>query len=180
MKITGLKLTSLFLLTIALAGCKKNSSISDRQAILFQVDYLNYSVSYQHNGFYIDNEGNVLVYNNPDRWNFPDRELRISASQVAENLTMCTHSGMKISKEELIRYAGHIKNISATKITAIKNAADDTGSTEYICYQLSENNEMYKGSIIRMEGDFKCENLNFFSKKVADWLKNINTNLSLK
>ena len=36
------------------------------------------------------------------------------------------------------------------------------------------------GCLIKMEGDFTCENLNFFSKKVSAWLKNIHGSLSKK
>ena len=98
MKIYLLKLPLLLLLTALMAGCKKHPVISDRQTILFEFEYVNYTVSYQHYGFFIDNEGNVLTYNNPEKWNFPDRELSISEGQIAENLSMCTHSGIKIPK----------------------------------------------------------------------------------
>jgi hypothetical protein len=180
MKMISQKVPLIILLVTLMTGCWKNSAISNRQTMLFQFDYVNYAAGYQHHGFIIDNEGNVLTYNNPEKWNFPDRELRISADQVAENLAMCTHSGIKIPKEDLLKYSGHIKNIAATKITAMKNEADNAGSTEYICYQISENSGMYKGSIIRAEGDYTCENLNFFSKKVADWMKHLSTRLPLK
>jgi len=169
-------MTFLFL-AVSVTECKKNSVISDRQAILFELEYVNYSQTYQHSGFIIDNEGDILTYNNPQSWNFPDRELRISAGQVAENLAMCTNSGLKITKEELLKYSNHIRNIAATKVSSPKSVAEDAGSTEYFCYQYFESSGMYKGTIIRMEGDVTCENLNFFSKKVADWMKNINTSL---
>ena len=55
----------------------------------------------------------------------------------------------------------------------MKNVAADAGSTKYICYQYSENSGMYKGTLIKMEGDFTCENLNFYSKRVAEWMKSI-------
>ena len=180
MKIISLKLLLIFLLAALMSGCRKSSVISDKQTILFQFDYVNYSVSYLHYGYFIDSDGNVLTYHNPEKWHFPDREMRISAGQVAENLTMCTHSGIKIPKEDLLKYSGHIKNIAATKVTAMKNEADNEGSTEYLCYQLSENSEMYRGAIIRTEGNFTCENLNFFSKRVADWMKSISIKLPVK
>ena len=174
------KILLLFLLTVMMTGCKKNFVISNRQAILFEFEYVNYAWNYQHYGFLIDNEGNVLNYNNPESWNFPDRELRISEDQVAENLSMCTHSGIRIAKSDLQKYSNHIQNIASSKVSALKNAADDAGSTEYICYQYSESTGMYKGTIIKMEGDFTCENLNFFSRKVAEWMKNINNSIPLK
>ena len=180
MRLPAEKLLILFLLTVIITGCKKDIVISDRQAILFEFEYVNYAWDYRHYGFLIDNEGNVLTYDNPESWNFPDRELRISEDQVTENLSMCTHSGIRIPLSELQKYSNHIKQLASSKVSALKDAADDAGSAEYICYQYSESSGMYKGTIIKMEGDFTCENLNFFSKKVVEWMKNINNNIAIK
>jgi len=180
MKLSLQSILILLLVAVSMTGCKKNIVISNRQAILFEFEYVNYAWNYQHYGYIIDSEGNVLTYNNPESWNFPDRELRISENQIAENLSMCTHSGLTIPKSELQKYSNHIKNIASSKVTAMKNEADDAGSTEYICYQYSESTGMYKGTIIKIEGDFTCENLNFYSKKVAEWMKNINNSLPVK
>jgi hypothetical protein len=180
MKLSTGKILLLLLIASQFAGCKKNITISDRQAILFEFEYVNYAFTYQHYGFLIDSEGNVLSYNNPEGWNFPDRELRITENQVAANLSMCTRTDIRIPKSELQKYSNHIKNIASSKISAPKNVAEDTGSSEYICYQYSESTGLYKGTIIKMEGDFTCENLNFFSKKVAEWMKNINNSIPVK
>jgi hypothetical protein len=180
MKLTTVRVLLFSILVMTLTGCRKNIAISDRQAILFEFEYVSYAWSYQHSGFIIDNEGNVLTFNNPESWNFPDSDLRISETQVAENIAMCSHSGIKIEKTELQKYSNHIKNIASSKVTALKNVADDAGSIEYLCYQFSESTGMYKGSLIKMEGDFTCENLNFFSKKVAEWMKKINTTITVK
>jgi hypothetical protein len=177
MKLSAGYITVMLLLTLAFTGCKKNLGISSRQAILFEYQYVNYASDYKHYGFLIDNEGNVLEYKNPEAWNFPDKDLRISEIQVAENLAFCTHTGITIPKSDLVKYSNHIKNLASSKISAMKNAADDAGSAQYICYQYSENTGMYKGTIIKMEGDFTCENLNFFSRKVADWMKNISSSI---
>jgi len=174
------RILSIVLLVLSLAGCKKNYAISEKQSILFEFEYVNYAWSYQHNGFLIDNEGNVLTYNNPENWNFPDSEFRLSESQVAENISKCMHSGIKATREELQKYSNYIDNIAASKVTALKKVAADAGSTEFICYQFSENPGMYKGSVIKMEGDFTCENLNFYSKKVVEWMKNIHGSIPEK
>jgi hypothetical protein len=174
------KIIVLILLATASSACRKNISINPHQSILFEYEYVNYAMNYQHYGFLIDNEGNVLTYHNPEEWNFPDSELRIGENQVTQNISMCTKTGIKIPREELQKFSNHIKNIAASKITALKNAADNEGSAEYICYQYSENSGTYKGTIIRMEGDFTCENLNFFSRKVTEWMKGINNRLTYK
>jgi hypothetical protein len=172
----------IFVLLIAftISGCKKNVAIDEKQAILFQVDYVNYAWGYKHNGFLVDNQGNILTYKNPQIWNFPDKDFNLSESQVRDNIGNCLNTGKKIPNEELKKYANHIKNISSSKVTALKNVSADAGSIEYICYQFSEKTGIYKGTLIKMEGDFTCENLNFFTKKVTTWLKNINDTLEKK
>lgn len=159
-----------------ITGCKKDFAISDKQAILFQFEYTNYAWGYQHSGFIIDNEGNILTYNNPANWNFPDNDFFINKEELAENINQCVMTGQKVPETELKKYSGYINNIASSKITALKNTGNDAGSMEYICYQYSEGTGMYKGSLIKMEGDFTCENLNFYSRKVASWLKNLRTN----
>lgn len=161
-------------LVLLIAGCKKNYAISEKQAILFQYDYINYAWGYQHNGFLIDSAGNVLTYSNPEGWNFPDKDFEISEVEMKENIDSCRQSGKKIPREELKKYSHYIDNIALSKITALKNVAADAGTSEFICYHFSENNGMYKGYLIKKEGDFTCENLNFFSKKVATWMRDIN------
>jgi hypothetical protein len=180
MKILPGQLFTLFFLTLIISGCKKNVAINEKQAILFQVDYVNYAWGYQHNGIIIDSEGNILSYKNPQNWNFTDKDLNITETQVRDNMAICLNSGKKISSDELKKYAGYIKNISLSKVTAPKNVAADAGSLVYTCYQYSEKSGTYKGSTIKTEGDFTSENLNFYSKKVSVWLKSIYDNTEKK
>jgi ABC-type Fe3+/spermidine/putrescine transport system ATPase subunit len=174
------KIIVLSVLILFLTGCKKNYVISEKQKILFQFEYVNYAWGYQHKGFLIDNEGNILTYENPENWNFRDNNQNISEIQVSENISKCSYSGKKIQKEELQKYTNYIKNIASTKISALKNVAADAGSYEYFCYQYSESSETYRGYLIKMEGDFTCENLNYYSKKVAVWMKELNSSLQKK
>jgi hypothetical protein len=161
-------------------GCKKNNAISEKQEILFQFDYINYAWGYRHNGFYVDSEGKILTYDNPQEWNFPDDDFTLTESQLHKNLENCLYSGKKIPASELRKYADYIKNISSSKVSALKNVAADAGSIQYICYQFSGVPPAYKGCLIKMEGDFTCENLNFYSKRVSAWLKNINDTIQKK
>jgi hypothetical protein len=171
----------LIILTILFStGCKKNYIIREKQAIMFQLDYTNYAWGYEHKGFIIDYEGNVLIYNNPEVWNFPDKDFSMSKKQISENISSCIRSGMKIPDEELHKYTNYIKNIASSKVSAIKNVAADAGSLKFICYQLSESTGIYTGHLIKMEGDFTCENLNFFAKKTSSWMKEINNTLNQK
>lgn len=177
MKFSTTKIIIISLLFLFTIGCKKNYVISEKQQILFQFDYINYAWGYHHKGFIIDKEGNVLTYENPETWNFPDKDNSISETQISENIGKCIHTGKIIPQEELLKYSNYIRNIASSKITAMKNVAADAGSSEYFCYQFSEINDTYKGYLIKMEGDFTCENLNFYAKKIAQWMKQINNSL---
>lgn len=176
------KITILILTAAALsfAGCKKNYIISEKQQILFQVDYINYAWGYQHNGFIIDINGNVLSYSNPESWNFHDDEMNLTEDQVTENISRCSPTGITIPKADLDKYSGYIRNIASSKVTAPRNVAADAGTTQYICYQFDEYSSGYKGSLIKTEGDFSSENLNFYSKKVALWLKDLNSSFTIE
>lgn len=180
MKSIQVNISFILLTAFFITGCKKNVVINEKQTILFQVDYMNYAWGYQHIGFIIDNLGNVRTYKNPQNWIFPDKDFNLSEIQVRENFENCLNTGKKIPVEELKKYAGYIKNISLSKVTALKNVAADAGTMQYICYQFSDKSGTYKGYLIKMEGDFTCENLNFFSKKVTTWLKNINDTIEKK
>jgi hypothetical protein len=171
------KIILVLMFILFLTGCKKNYVVSEKQTILFQMDYINYTWGYQHNGFLIDNEGNVYTYDNPDDWNFPDNDFSMDETQVAENISKCIKTNQKISKEELQKFSAYIKNIASSKISGMKSVSSDAGSLEYICYLFSESTGRYKGTLIKMEGDFTCENLNFFSKKVASWMRDVNGKL---
>ena len=167
------------LLLLLLSGCQKSMVNNQSQHILFQYEYLD-DLNGVHQGFYIDDEGAVFVYNNPDEWNFhlDDYNFSISEEQIAENLSKCVKSELYIETDKLAKFSGHITKIISSKITATKKGNRETGKTVFICYDYSESTEMYKGGLIKMEGSYSCENLNFFSKRISAWLKEVNNSIS--
>ncbi|NMC41296.1 MAG: hypothetical protein GYA43_09020 [Bacteroidales bacterium] len=154
-------------------GCKKAYIVSEGQKILFQYDYMNYAWGYQHNGFIIDTEGNVLEYNKPEKWNSPGKDNILTQAEIEENLESCTPSGQKIPSYELRKFAKYIDNIAASKISARRRKGADSGSHIYYCFQYMESEGRYRAVVIRTEGDFESENLNFYSKRTVDWLRSI-------
>jgi hypothetical protein len=175
----SIKYTVLFAAAILIsAGCKKHDLASDRQQmIVFQYDLRSSS---QHRGFIIDSEGNVYTYNNPADWNYPDHDFEISQKGVAENTGKCIFSGVKIPVSELVKYTKAIDFIALSKVTAPKQTGTDAGTVDYICYQYSVESQKYKGYLIKSEGDITRENLNFYSKRVSSWMKDIGNGLSFE
>ncbi|HCI55249.1 MAG TPA: hypothetical protein PLN06_08515 [Bacteroidales bacterium] len=163
----------LFIIAFALFGCKKSYIVSEGQKIFFQYDYINFTGEFQHHGIIIDNEGNVLAYDKPEKWNFPGKDNILTRAEVEENLSFCVPTGRQIPNKELQKYINFIDNISASKISAPRLKSSTMGSHIYYCFQYSEVNDTYKAVIIKQEGDIECENLNFYSKKIVEWMKEI-------
>lgn len=166
------------ILMLALAGCRKTLNINHEQKIFFQMDHTDFSPEYQHYGLMVDSKGNILTYNNPPEWNFPLNDMVLTEEQVEQNISMCNVSG-KIDIADVARFASYIGKISSSKVTALKDTGSDTGSTHYICYEYGEDLK-YHGSIMKMEGDLSCENLNFYTKKVVLWMKDLEKNLKVE
>lgn len=156
-----------------LSGCEKPYVVSKSQDILFQMEYINHAWGYAHNGFFIDANGNILTYNLPEKWNFPADDQTITRIAMTENMDICKIADTRIQSEELHKYTNYIDNIAASKITSPKNVAADAGSLSYYCFQYSESTMSYKRILIRTEGDFISENLNFYSRRVVDWMNSI-------
>jgi hypothetical protein len=180
MRSTDTKLLSIIVLSVTISGCAKTYVISKSQDILFQVEYINYTRGYTHWGIFIDADGNVLTYNLPEKWNFPGDDQTLTRKEVLENIASCKISNRKIPGAELQKYINYIDNIAASKVTSPKNVAAGAGTLSYYCYQYSENSSTYKRTIIRKTGNSVCENLNFYSKKVVNWINDIRNSITVK
>jgi len=169
-------ITILLLIVVLASGCKKSDFSTSGQVILFQYDHVR---GINHHGFIIDNEGNVFTYNT-DEMNFPDRDLEILQDKADEYLGQCEFSGIKIAGEELLKYARYIEYIASSKVTAPRDTRDDTGTIRFICYQFDESSGLYIGQLIKMKGDYTRENLNFHSRKISSWMREIGRELSIE
>lgn len=171
----------LLLSALSFESCKEKPHIINlEQVILFQMDYINFAWGYHHHGFMIDSDGRILTYENPEKWNFADDNLILTEDQIAENISMCRILPERIPLETLNKYSSYINNIAGSKITARRQTGADAGTLQFICYKFSGNSMMYKGFLIKTEGDFTEENLNFYSKKVVSWMKEINENIAVR
>lgn len=162
---------------ISLCGCKKNFISADKQEILFQVEILDGDQGKGLQGFFIDINGQVYTYSNPEGWNYPDTDFVISQEKMDENLSKCVYTDLRIKPEEVGRYSLYIDNIASSKVTAAKHSKEKKGTTRFICFRQVEENQNYRGFIIRSEGEISSENLNFYSKKIVTWLREVHQQL---
>jgi hypothetical protein len=172
-----IRIFSITVMVLLLASCKKEQILSGNQKILFQVDYINDAWGHEHSGYFIDINGNVFTYKNPAEWNNYDNNYIVSEDRLNQNLSRCQVSDIKIPDQDLLKYSSYIKNLASSKVSARRNMANDAGKTEFICYQFSESTKTYHGSLIKLEGDYVSENLNFYTRRVTSWLRNISEDI---
>ena len=174
MRIKDLNIAMFVVAVILTAGCKKSDSSINNQTILFHYDH---TAGTDHSGYIIDNEGNVFTYNN-NVVNFPYNDLEINQDKADEYIGNCEYTGIKIDNRELKKYARYIEYIASSKVTAPRDTRNDSGTIRFICYQFDESTGIYTGHLIRMEGDYTRENLNFHSRRVSSWMKKLQNELS--
>ena len=167
----------LLLLIILFSGCQKDNAVNEDQKILFQYSYTNWAWVPNNQGLLITGDGSVLLYDNPEKWNFPDSQNELTQAQVEENLSYCTPTRLKIPQGELQKYAKFINNFASSKVSAPVSRGADMGAFSYLCFQFSKSSNNYKTVTIRVRGDWEYENLNYFSKKTVDWLDIIRSEL---
>jgi len=173
MKLLNIKFSGIFLGFLLLTGCQKTYVVSKYQSVLYQLEYSKNSDIKSLSGYYIDTKGNVLIYNSPEKWNFPREDETISKSELLENLSLTKSASKKIESADLQKFINYIDNIGASKVTLTKLHPTDSATLYFCCYQYSDDSEEYKRTIIKAEGRINCENLNFFSKKVVTWMTDI-------
>lgn len=160
------------------AGCKKPNVSNEDSIILFQYEYLDTSPVYTHYGFFIDRDGNIITYRNPEDWHLTGNDMVYTEEQLAENLKKSFYTGIRVNDEELTRYEKYIKYLAHSKVSAPRNTGSEDGIASFICYDFSANTGNYRGTIIKTEGEVSSENLNFYSKRIASWLKDIKNSIS--
>ncbi len=158
------------LIVLLLQGCKKTFVSNDNQVILFQYDYI---AENDHHGFFIDRKGHIITYRNPADWLFAGDDQVYTEDQLARNLKKSSYTGITVPEEELARYEKYIRYLALSKVSAPRNTSSDGGTARFLCYEYSANTGAYRGTVIKTEGAVSSENLNFYSKRMASWLKDI-------
>jgi len=168
----------ILIVSVLFASCEKNEApIPASQKILFECYYINFAWGYNHQGFFIDNEGKIMdyyqfgTYNDVD-WNFTDDQGNISEQALMENLQKSTIRDTLIDKNTLKKYSDKIYFVKDDNYTEYQ-AAYDAGAVVYSCYQYDENTGIYKQVVLSQYGDLVRINNSEYAIQISDWLKSI-------
>lgn len=137
----------------------------------FHYSYTNYAMGKQHQGWIIDNEGNVRTYTMPEKWNLPDNN-HITTEQMQENLNLANSVAFKINMETLNKYIELMKDASYSPITDPKSARFDAGEVAFSGYIWDASERKYKEILIEQTGDYEAKNTSPKAKIIMEWFHN--------
>lgn len=135
--------------------------------------YTNFAWGYQHNGIYVDAEGNLYSYSY-QRTDKPWDPKQAEAPTAQELEDKYNHNRKLIRKIEPQEWQAKLKLLAeASKghLSKRKQSGADMGSNVCQCYVLDEANNRYKQVELRVQGDWSYENLAPSAKALANWLE---------
>jgi hypothetical protein len=165
---------SLVLLTI-LSGCLPADDIwaEEDSNLIFQSEYTNYAWGYNHNGWMLDNSGQVKRFQKGAKWVFPDSLGYISEADMQKNLFACDSVVAQIAIKDYNLYAAKAFACINGPMTKPQNKMADAGEHIQAFYLFDSGQKRYKRVILNMTGDWSQENLAADASSIVDWMLKI-------
>jgi len=144
------------------------------QRVLFQFEQSNYAWSSFQRGWFIDHEGNVRKYDQPQHWLFPDQYNIISKSDMDANLLYADSVCFKIDALVLSKKVELIQKASEGKLSKPAYVMADFGGISYYCFKYDTTTQKYQSFLLSQTGDVEIKNTSEEAKELFDWLLEIN------
>jgi len=176
-----LKSYNLFLLLFPLLmSCESEDYICEpNQKVLFQFEAANEAWGHYQKGWFIDQEGYVRVYDQPQNWIHPDMYNIISESAMKSNLLSADSICFRIDPKVLSRKLALIKKASEGKLSEPVWAMFDSGALLYFCYTYDYLTSSYQSFLLSQAGDVEIQNTSKEAKELDAWLKEIKRQVSM-
>ncbi len=135
----------------------------------------NFAWGYQHNGIYVDAEGNLYSYSYQpkDRPWSPKQGDAPTAEELADKYNHGKKLIRKIEPQEWQAKLKLLASASQGKLSKRKQSGADMGSNVCRCYVFDEMSNRFNEVALRVQGDWSYENLAPSAKALADWLEGL-------
>ena len=152
---------------VLLTACKENVHPKIEQKVIFIQQYINYASGYQNNGYYIDNEGNVIEFDlSEDGERYADQSEMIEYFEKQENQII----KKTISQNELDKYYECLYKIDSKAELIKKSVGADMGANSIFGLVYTEEGTL-RIITIDSTGDWEVKNPDKYAQKINDWLR---------
>lgn len=155
-----------------LLGCNKEKFDSLPHGY-YTLEYENWAWGYQHSGWIVDEDGNIMSFDLPSKWSKEDSSGYIAESALLENISYCNKKVAKVSKRKLYKNNQLIDGAANGKLSSRNGSSRDGGVHRYNCYQYDKTRDLYKKIILKIEGDMEVVNESENAAKIVAWMKKI-------
>jgi len=159
----------LLIILMLLGGCEK--LLDNNPEALFLCQYINHAWGYRNSGYLIDREGNVRLFELPEKWNYPNESGYLTVDEMNENLQQTVETSCIVRKGDMAYFASKLRAALSGKTSEREHTACDMGSTSYGGYIYEPEKNMYKYVFIRQTGDFSCENMSREADVIYEWMQ---------
>lgn len=145
-----------------------------KQKFLFESSYTNHAWGYQHDGIYIDNQGNVYryAYQKGDKPWLPQSNS-FTEQELEEKYSHGRKLVKTIDSKELLEKYRLIGQASKERYSKRLGGGADQGAIVSSCYVYDEATGSYKAIELGVEGDWTYENLSPVARELAEWLESL-------
>ncbi|MGQ8335942.1 hypothetical protein ACUNWD_05275 [Sunxiuqinia sp. A32] len=156
------------MLVVGMCSDSEEFTLEDK-TIYFQYEYVNNAWGYQHNGFIVDQDGNIYEYDQPENWNFAENN-KISKADFEANLSKAELSSSSLTETELENMQELALKASTGNLTELKSVMADAGADVYAVYIADTNDNYLTYKLLQMRGDNYQKNTTNAADEITDWL----------
>jgi hypothetical protein len=154
---------------ISAACIHDDVAVDDDIVVFFQFEYVNHAWGFQHNGFIIDQQGNVYDYEKPDDWVWPENN-EISTSAFESNLSKAEGRLAQLDGSDIKEMTKLAKQARYGDLTEQKSVMADAGAEVYAIYTATVGDNILTRHLLQQRGDVYQKNKTSASDEITEWL----------
>lgn len=182
MKIKSFYIT-VFVFALLFSACEKPTgtltiSDLDEHPVYFQFEYFNLAWGYQHRGFFIDGEGNIMGFEFPltdstKVWTNHYNTDLYTETELKDNFAHATEFLGEVDIEDLLPKVNRIPDIDLNDLSERVNQTIDGGTFGLYAYLWNSDEEKYLKILLESRGDSGQKNESSAARSIVNWLTNV-------
>ncbi len=141
----------------------------DQMTIYFQFEYVNHAWTYQHQGFIIDQAGNVYDYDQPENWVWPE-DNKINRQNFESNLAQAEVRLSLLDESDLRTMEIMALQARHGELTEPNYVMADAGAEIYAIYVAEKDSPTLTKYLLQQRGDLYQKNTSPASDHLTEWL----------
>lgn len=139
--------------------------------VLFQYEYINYAWGFRHNGFFLDQDGRIVSFKQPEKWIFPDSTGLLTKADLQYNLAQCDSVFGRVNQRELDNNYDKIQDVRLGTILDNGLIMADAGTGVMSAWYWNDKLRSYENVFLMSNGDRSRVNTHPDVKGIVEFLK---------